>query len=225
MACGTWLHTWLSRGGGVERMGLRALEQGLCCWWHPRISPPLRSPGLPMSTPAWALGTQWEVHLLPPWLQWQSQAWKLDAHLCKQAGRHPLCMTAKDVAKGLRQELPSEPPCPDSHRGEAIGTSSGCDYKFNTKSNLSKHFERRHENQQEWHVCTFEGCKKAFKEHQQLRIHQCQHSSASATHKCAPEGYGKCFTSLIRLKLHGKIHRAECVKQNVPLWQKRGQSF
>ncbi|KAF3826889.1 hypothetical protein GH733_009414 [Mirounga leonina] len=43
-----------------------------------------------------------------------SNAWKLEVHLHKHTGRHPLCMTTKDVAKGLRQGLPSEPPCPDS---------------------------------------------------------------------------------------------------------------
>lgn len=31
-------------------------------------------------------------------------------------------------------------------------TESGCDQKFNTKSNLKKHLERKHENQQKQYV-------------------------------------------------------------------------
>ncbi|KAF3826888.1 hypothetical protein GH733_009413 [Mirounga leonina] len=60
------------------------------------------------------------------------------------------------------------------------------------------------------YLCTFEGCKKALKKQQQLRIHQCQHSSARTTHKGAHEGHGKCFTSPSRLKLQGKVHREGC---------------
>ena len=30
--------------------------------------------------------------------------------------------------------------------------ANGCDQKFNTKSNLKKHFERKHENQQKQYI-------------------------------------------------------------------------
>ncbi|KAK2488762.1 hypothetical protein MC885_020641 [Smutsia gigantea] len=53
--------------------------------------------------------------------------------------------------------------------------------------------------------CSFEGCTKTFKKHQQLKIHQCQHTN-EPLFKCTHEGCGKHFASPSRLKRHGKVH-------------------
>ncbi|POI25780.1 hypothetical protein CIB84_010468, partial [Bambusicola thoracicus] len=56
-------------------------------------------------------------------------------------------------------------------------TAEGCHQKFGTKSNLKKHVQRKHENQQKLYSCDFEGCGKSFKKHQQLKVHLCQHTN------------------------------------------------
>ncbi|XP_073750418.1 transcription factor IIIA [Callorhinus ursinus] len=161
-----------------------------------------------------------------------NKAWKLDAHLCKHTGevtgRRPGRGGAWRPGPGTHDAVARQRPFVCDHEGCGkafvrdyhlsrhilihtgeklfVCTASGCDQKFNTKSNLKKHFERKHENQQKQYVCTFEGCKKAFKKHQQLRIHQCQHTN-EPLFKCAHEGCGKHFTSPSRLKRHSKVHK------------------
>ncbi|KFU99413.1 Transcription factor IIIA, partial [Tauraco erythrolophus] len=103
-----------------------------------------------------------------------------------------------------------------THTGEKpFGcTADGCNQKFGTKSNLKKHIERKHENQQKQYVCDFEGCNKSFRKHQQLKVHQCHHTN-EPPFKCNNEGCGKYFSTPSRLKRHEKIHEGyACKKEN-----------
>ncbi|KAG8511317.1 Transcription factor IIIA, partial [Galemys pyrenaicus] len=160
-----------------------------------------------------------------------NKAWKLDAHLCKHTGEVRGAGVAAEgrgvQARGLRPFVCNYEGCGKAfvrdyhlsrhsliHTGEKpfVCTASDCDQKFNTKSNLKKHFERKHENQQKQYVCDFEGCKKTFKKHQQLKIHQCQHTNESPF-KCTHEGCGKDFATPSRLKRHRKVHEGyKCQK-------------
>ncbi|ELK18752.1 Transcription factor IIIA [Pteropus alecto] len=54
-------------------------------------------------------------------------------------------------------------------------------------------------------LCSFEGCTKTFKKHQQLKTHQCQHTN-EPLFRCAHEGCGRHFASPSGLKRHGKVH-------------------
>ncbi|KGL78079.1 Transcription factor IIIA, partial [Tinamus guttatus] len=104
-------------------------------------------------------------------------------------------------------------------------TAEGCHQKFGTKSNLKKHVERKHENQQKQYVCDFEGCSKSFRKHQQLKVHQCQHTN-EPPFKCNHEGCGKHFTTPSRLKQHEKIHEGyACKKENCSFTGKTWTEF
>lgn len=76
-----------------------------------------------------------------------ARPWKLGAHQSKSTRRDSLRVTTKGAAE------------PSSGTafwattswftlGKAVCTASGCDHKFNTKSNLKGHHESRHENRQ-----------------------------------------------------------------------------
>uniref|UniRef100_A0A0D9RLQ9 Transcription factor IIIA n=1 Tax=Chlorocebus sabaeus TaxID=60711 RepID=A0A0D9RLQ9_CHLSB len=95
------------------------------------------------------------------------------------------------------------------HIGEKpfICSANGCDKKkSHTKSNWKKHFACKHENLQKQYVCNFEGCKKTFKKHQQLKIHQCQHEN-KPLFKFNLEGCGKHFVSPCRLRGQMQVHQ------------------
>ncbi|ELW69126.1 Transcription factor IIIA [Tupaia chinensis] len=129
-----------------------------------------------------------------------NKAWKLEAHLCKHMGERPFVCDYDGCGKAfIRDYHLSCHVLIDTGEKPFVCAASGCVQKFNTKSNLKKHFERKHENQQKQYICSFEGCKQTFKKHQQLRIHQCQHTS-EPPFKCTQEGCGKHFASPSSLK-------------------------
>ncbi|XP_069747601.1 general transcription factor IIIA, b [Narcine bancroftii] len=82
---------------------------------------------------------------------------------------------------------------------------------FTTKDNLKRHVSRKHENIEKLYLCDFEGCDRSFKKHQQLKVHQYEHTRVPAF-KCNYEGCDKCFCLPSKLKRHEKIHAGYACK-------------
>jgi general transcription factor IIIA len=95
-----------------------------------------------------------------------------------------------------------------------------CSKLFSTQQNLRRHHNRCHTNQSE-NICNV--CNKSFKKHQQLKIHQFEHTGIkpfkyclkeihnllftdSLNNRCPHEGCDKSFLQPSKLKAHSKTH-------------------
>ncbi|CAI5773140.1 transcription factor IIIA [Podarcis lilfordi] len=143
-----------------------------------------------------------------------NRAWKLDAHLCRHTGELPFICDYEGCGKGFtrlyhlkRHFL--------THTGEKqfVCKVEGCNERFTTKSNLNKHIGRKHLQHCKEYICDFEGCGKSFKKHQQLKIHQSEHTG-EPPFKCSHEGCEMRFSMRAHLKRHEKIHEGYACKKD-----------
>lgn len=132
--------------------------------------------------------------------------WRLQEHLRRHTGEKPFSCEHEGCNKRYARKGHLTRHI-HIHGGEKTFrcTNEICNQTFTTKDNLKKHLLRKHDIVEKPYLCDFEGCGRSFKKHQQLKIHQYDHTQVPAF-KCNYEGCDKRFCFPSQLKQHEKVH-------------------